>query len=347
MFKKVIHIFLAAAVCISLSACGGEVQRADGEQQSVQTDSSSDEHISDTAFSGAQDAVCAVIVKINPRFKLFLNEECQIVRVEYLNEDAKQALSDVNVLSLPIDEGILILLDVLCAKGYAKKKFIQITWAVQVAENSEFEPFAVITGFENAIDEFSLKNDISVSCSITSFDDAVLQSDQQIVDGSRLPADMTAETDSNGNVISYTSTDSRGNKVVYNANWQKMYVYECSDDGYREIYYNENGEITKDTSFGNDGSQTSHFYYASGNRKQDYTLFANGEYCDRYYSESGDLIKHIHRFNHTSGAYMIDYDTDGNGYTDYQYVYDTDGTVWYNEFDSNGNQIPGTQKRVQ
>ena len=46
-----------------------------------------------------------------------------------------------------------------------------------------------------------------------------------------------------------------------------------------------------------------------------------------------------------NGTYQIDYDTDCNGNTDYQYVYETEGSVWYNEFEKNGNQIG--QKQVQ
>ena len=169
--------------------------------------------------------------------------------------------------------------------------------------------------------------------------------DQEIVDEWEMLDSITVERDADGNVIGYIQTDSNGSKVTYNAQKQRLYALINLDVGYDEIYYNENGQITKHTRFENDGSETEFFYYANGNRKQIYTLFANGEFKDTYYSESGSEIKFIYRVNNPDGSYQIDYDTDVNGYTDYQYAYAPDGTVWYNEFDSNGNQIG--QKQIQ
>lgn len=52
MLKRIIHILLAVSVCISLVACGETPTNGDGTQQSA-----------------VQDAVCSVMIKINPQFE--------------------------------------------------------------------------------------------------------------------------------------------------------------------------------------------------------------------------------------------------------------------------------------
>ena len=72
-----------------------------------------------------------------------MNDECFIVQINYLNKDAKQAFSDVNVLSDPFDEGVLKLLNTLYSKGYIKDNTLQIAWAVQDIGNTGFA-FSII-----------------------------------------------------------------------------------------------------------------------------------------------------------------------------------------------------------
>ena len=402
---------MAVSVCISLVACGETPTNGDGTQQSA-----------------VQDAVCSVMIKINPQFEVVLNDECFIVQINYLNEDAQQAFSDVNVLSDPFDEGVLKLLNTLYSKGYIKDNSVRITWAMQDVENTEFDSSIIVNDFEKVIAEFSDKNNISVSVSMTDFNDFALQIEQQtgqwvdIIDGIEpedewesldnitierdasgnivkyietdtegnqsiynaqkqlirqllktengymeinydengqiienddrqtvdeweLADNITIERDSDGNVLRYIETDSRGSKVTYNAQKQRVYAWICLDDGHAEIYYDENGQIATHTSFGNDGSVTEIYYYPSGNRKQTHTVFPNDEFLDIYYSESGIQTQRVSRINLPDGAYQVDYDTNADSITEYQYVYSPDGTVWYNIFDANGNQIG--QKQIQ
>ena len=329
--RKFIAFILTAIMCVSFVACGTqEKPEASGEKQ---------------------DSVCSVQIKINPQFELHLNAECIITQIDYLNDDAQQAFSNINVLSLPFDEGVLKLLDALYTQGYAKNNSLQITWAMQVADDAEFDPGVVVNDFTKIVDTFSTSKNLSISASMADFNDASFQEEQQ---GNIAPEDawasqdnITVERDSNGNITGYVETDSSGSKFTYDANRQKIHALTYHETGYSEKYYGENGQITKHIVIENDGSQTEFFYYLSGNKKQVYTSFANGEFKDEYYDEDGNRIKLIERRNTTGGSYVIDYDTDGNGNTDYQYAYVADGTVWYNEFDSNGNQIPNSQKQVQ
>ena len=268
--------------------------------------------------------------------------------------DAEQAFSGINVLSMPFDEGVRKLLNALYSKGYIKNSSVQIVWAMKEAENANFDPAMIVNGFEKAIAEFGDENGIGVSVRMVDPNDAALQMGQQLDINSGAPGDdwesldnITVERDSNGDVISYVETDSNGSKITYNAKKQKIHALIYHDTGYSEICYDESGKITKHTISENDGSEMELFYYASGSKSRVYTVYANDEFRDEYYSENGSRIKFIERRNISNGSYLIDYDTDGNGNADYQYVYKSDGSVWYNEFDMNGNQIPGTQKKIQ
>lgn len=329
--RKFIAFILTAMVCFSFAACGTQEKPE--------------------ASNEKQDSVCSVKIKINPQFELHLNAEYTIVQIDYLNADSQQAFSNINVLSLPFDEGILKLLDALCTQGYAKNNFMQITWAMQIADDAEFDPGVVVNDFTTIVDTYSNNNNLSISASMVDFNDASFQEEQQ---GNVAPEDawasqdnITVERDANGNITGYVETDSNGSKFTYNANRQKIHTLIYHETGYSEKYYDESGQITKHIVIENDGSQTEFFYYLSGSKKQVYTSFANGEFKDEYYDEDGKRIKLIERWNTSGSSYVIDYDTDGNGNTDYQYAYAADGTVWYNEFDSNGNQIPNSQKQVQ
>lgn len=299
---------------------------------------------------------------------------------------------------------------------------------MQYVENTEFDSGIIVNDFDKVIAEFSDKNNISVSVSMTDFNNFALQTEQQAeqrvditdgiepedewesldnitierdasgnivkyietdtdgnqsiynaqkqlvrqllktengymeinydengqiiedddrqtVDEWELSNNITIERDSDGNVLRYIETDSRESKIIYNAQKQRIYALINHDDAREEIYYYENGNITKDIFHCNDSSEMEIFRYADGSKARVYILFTNGEYTDEYYSETGDRIKCIIRSNLPNGAYQIDYDTDRNGYTDYQYVYEMDGSVWYNIFDTNGNQIG--QKQIQ
>lgn len=403
--KRLIALFLVAISCFTLVACGTDNKP---QEQSVQV----------------QQDVCSITMKINPLFEIFVDNEFIIIDVKHLNLDAKEALSDINILSLSFEDGVTELLDALYSKGYIKNNELQITYAVQTGNSTEIDDNQLINGLETAINAFSDSKNISVTANMVASNDIaiqpeqkvvtngdfmeddweisdeftverdsngnivkyietddagnqfiynaqkqlmqerilvegeyietnydgngnVIQDDQGIVDEWEQMDNITVERDVNGNVVRYIETDSNGSKFIYNANKQKIYALINDETGYNEKYYDEKSLIIKHTYTGNDGSQTEYFYYGNGSKKQIYTSFANGEFKDEYYDESGNRIKYIERRNVSGGAYQVDYDTDGNGNTDYQYFYAADGTVWYNEFDANGNQILEKQKQIQ
>ena len=123
---------------------------------------------------------------------------------------------------------------------------------MQNVENTEFDSSIIVNDFEKVIAEFSDKNNISVSVSMTNFNDFALQIEQQteqwvdIIDGIE-PEDewesldnITIERDASGNIVKYIETDTEGNQSIYNAQKQLIRQLLKTENGYMEINYDEN-----------------------------------------------------------------------------------------------------------
>jgi hypothetical protein len=81
--KKLIALFLAAALCFSLGACGGGTQtNSNGTQQGTEN---------------AQTLAIVVHIVINPEFKIHINNNGNVFDVECLNEDAKAVNETVSI----------------------------------------------------------------------------------------------------------------------------------------------------------------------------------------------------------------------------------------------------------
>lgn len=57
------------------------------------------------------DYAVTVIVTINPQIKLYADADQRIVGVEYLNEDAKTAFSDIDFIGITMEEGMYQIVD--------------------------------------------------------------------------------------------------------------------------------------------------------------------------------------------------------------------------------------------
>lgn len=60
----------------------------------------------------------AVVVTINPQVKLYLDANSVIVGVEYLNEDAKAAFSDVDLTNVTMEDGMEKIISAAVEKNY-------------------------------------------------------------------------------------------------------------------------------------------------------------------------------------------------------------------------------------
>lgn len=157
------------------------------------------------------------------------------------------------------------------------------------------------------------------------------------------PGEMISKDEQtlNGTVISASEYDANGRKISYVQN-------AINPEGVPEtrsstFSYDENGNIAAEYTHVSDGRYIEAHYYANGNMAHQYIQTADGGYLDDSYDEGGNLTSRKRKVIHDWGAYSL--------WTDYpdgtreEYFYETDGSVWYNWFDANGNQLG--PKRVQ
>lgn len=122
--KNWIALILAVMMCLTFAACGG-METAEpalsAEESVVQEETKlppEEEPADNTATEEpvseepGDDVVCCVLtVSINPEFNLYLNKNGAVLEVECLNEDARNALENADVLGMAVDAAIVVLLE--------------------------------------------------------------------------------------------------------------------------------------------------------------------------------------------------------------------------------------------
>lgn len=112
--KKLIAMIMMFLMCLSFVACATDVntdintnsQNTSGQQQSQQKDT---------------DYVSAIYFKINPEFKIQLDENNFVVNLECLNDDAKNIFCDINVVGMKGITAIDVLLTTVFNSGVLKE----------------------------------------------------------------------------------------------------------------------------------------------------------------------------------------------------------------------------------
>ena len=126
MKKGRIMCFMAFLLILMLGGCG-KADHIEG-----QPESSTQEEAKDIATAGAaedqkpEEYVTAVIVTINPQIEIFLDADDMIVGVAYLNNDARDAFSDLEFTGKPIEEGIEQIVTAAAEKEYLSGGTINI-----------------------------------------------------------------------------------------------------------------------------------------------------------------------------------------------------------------------------
>lgn len=118
--KRFCALLLAMTMCFCFAACGNNAE-AEPIATQLETVPATEEiateepTVAETIPEGpAEDEVCCVLsVSINPLFDLQLNKDGLVLRVEYGNDDAKNALGSVDVTKMSGDAAIEVLLETI------------------------------------------------------------------------------------------------------------------------------------------------------------------------------------------------------------------------------------------
>lgn len=124
IWKRADRRFLLVAICsaILLTGCGGSAESAgDMSTEVVEVTSAAPDDSAvgqDVEESARPDYVMVVQLTINPKMNLYLDADGGVVDVEYLNEDAQNAFSDIDVTGISLKDAVSMIVDVSADKGY-------------------------------------------------------------------------------------------------------------------------------------------------------------------------------------------------------------------------------------
>lgn len=151
--------FLSVAICLLLllTGCGNAETSADqntsekvqaGANQTGQNQSGKDQMVAgdkqDMDSAGKadtkQDYAMIVQITINPKVALYLAKDGSVVDVEYLNEDAKNAFSDLKITGTKLEEAVSLIVDTSAKEGYLTEgKTISVDFVEAAAEETIIE----------------------------------------------------------------------------------------------------------------------------------------------------------------------------------------------------------------
>lgn len=365
--KKLIALFLAAILCFSLGACGGEAQ-TDGNVTQQPND----------RFTITEDSVCSVLIKINPEFEIYLNENGKITIVEYLNADAEKAFSNVDVKSDDFEIGFRKLLDAAYENGYMNGNSVQITWTMYKSSNTDMDESSIVDGFAKVTEEFS--NNTGIGFAVSAEGIVIVEStnggkteeqEQQQVSQEEEQVNLDErfteyERDAHGNIIRtlegvrgkdslecfYDSDGNLTRELIETPDMREERLYkngvlassnvDYSDGSNRQTTFYANGQIATEKDETAEGVRYYERHYdESGNFTYSYDVAENGGSVETIYHENGNVASAVHHL--FTGEYIEErYYEDGT--MSYFHQIRADQTYMEQSYDTNGN-ITSDQRR--
>ena len=249
---------MCLALVLGLGACGqsGEAvnpsatESTSGGEETAPTVTDSVQAASEQETESRQEATepeevqipeeyaLAVIVTINPQVKLYLDADNVIVGVEYLNEDAKTAFSDIDFSDVTVEEGMEKIIHAAVEKEFltdGKDVSIEVseirdescdgeavcaeaeTAAVKAAEENHVT--AVVTAKVSA--EPTGKQTEGASGEITSEESPSVSEQPSVAE---VPAESTPETTPVFIVMQAVTAISMRENVIFPTVWAPMYI---------------------------------------------------------------------------------------------------------------------------
>ena len=112
-----------------------------------------------------EDYAAAVVITINPQIKLYLNENRMVIGTEYLNEDAKDAFSEVALEGDTLEDSMKLLVDAAVESEYladGKDVKIEIAEIREESLNSEEICNLMESAAAAAVEEHQIEATVSV-----------------------------------------------------------------------------------------------------------------------------------------------------------------------------------------
>lgn len=175
--KKRVILALCLLLAMVMCACGknvGETSGGDGSSDvSSEVADATTEADDDTEEKKAEDQIpeeyaASVIVTINPKVKLYLDEDSVVIGVEYLNEDARIVYADIDFSGATVEECMGEMVDAAIEKEFLTNGK-EISIDIAEVKDEAFDSTAVSEELEAAVkkvtEEKQLEAEISVQIS--------------------------------------------------------------------------------------------------------------------------------------------------------------------------------------
>ena len=120
-----------------MTGCG---EKAAGVDSALQESTASESASEDASKENSYAAV--VRITINPDLELFLDKEAKILAVNYLNQDAEDAFSELELQGTELKDAVSLVVDAAIEKEYLK---VGKEIAVEISAGEEKVPEAALT----------------------------------------------------------------------------------------------------------------------------------------------------------------------------------------------------------
>lgn len=300
MLKRVLALLLAVGICFSLVACGGSASSGD-EQQSNQP--STAVSLMEERMAAMEDCVAVLRMQINPAFDLYLDAKDTVLAIEFLNDDAREVLSHVEVVGQNGMDAIVLLMSAIFTSGLLKEDATLSVTPVYQAGNSS-------TG--------ELVKDIP----------AVIA---DLKTGMQLPFALSVEMDGDG-VVEDTSAGINGDGENDPAA-DKTDVSLSGDE--TDVEKDADGNIVKTVRLDEAGNIWTHYYHTSGQLEKETMEGPDGEHRETEFDRDGSPVKEI--IDRADGSRVESFFTNGKATKTVQT--DVHGTVMETTLDGNGTPL--------
>ncbi len=170
--KKILSLFLAAAVVLAFSACGennkgGSSIPADSSSAAADTSSA----IQTGDFTAPESYACILSISINPQFDLYLDADENVIKLHALNDDAKSFESQIDLSDNDLDDVVESIVKVAKNKGFIKGDEPTISLDLRDIKNPKVDDKDVLEDASDAVEDTAreLKLSIKVKISITQY----------------------------------------------------------------------------------------------------------------------------------------------------------------------------------
>ncbi len=124
--KKLVALFLALALCLSLCACGKGGTESGGSSQAGGSN----------AFVKPENYASVLVVSINPEIRLYLDKDSNVLAVEPVNDDAKAVVEKLDIKNKKVDAAVKSIITVSKDEGFVKEG---VTVSLKVSEVKDKE----------------------------------------------------------------------------------------------------------------------------------------------------------------------------------------------------------------